>query len=144
MSGWGGRGVLPPVAPHLAIGVDTVEIARLAAALARHGGRLLHRVYTPYERERYAGNVAALAGRFAAKEAAAKALGTGIGQAGWQSIEVRSDARGKPLLSLTGAAAALAAAQGLTEWHVSITHSRDLATAFVVGYRNDALRSGGL
>lgn len=136
--------MLPPAeAPHLAIGVDTVEIARIAAVLAHHGPRFLRRVYTPHERERYAGNITALAGRYAAKEAAAKALGTGIGQAGWQGIEVRSDARGKPLLYLSRVAAALARAQGLTEWHVSITHSRDLATAFVVGYRSDTIPSGG-
>lgn len=135
---------MPPRAalPHLAIGVDTVEIARIAAILARHGDRFLWRVYTPDERERYAGRVLALAGRFAAKEAAAKALGTGIGQAGWQNIEIRSDPRGKPVLALHHAAAALARAQGLTEWHVSITHSRDLATAFVVGYRSGGQEIG--
>jgi holo-[acyl-carrier protein] synthase len=128
--------MLPPSdAPRLAIGVDTVEIARIVAVIGRHGERFLRRVYTPYERERYADRPLALAGRFAAKEAAAKALGTGIGPVGWHGIEIRTDDAGKPLLFLHHAAAALATARGFTEWHVSITHSRDLATAFVVGYR---------
>jgi holo-[acyl-carrier protein] synthase len=129
--------MLPPsVAPRLAIGVDTVEIARVVAVTARYGDRFLRRVFTPYELERYAGRPLALAGRFAAKEAAAKALGTGIGPVGWHGIEIRNDDAGKPLLVLHNAAEALAVARGFTEWHVSITHSRDLATAFVVGYRS--------
>jgi holo-[acyl-carrier protein] synthase len=125
----------PSAAPRLAIGVDTVEISRVIAVTARYGDRFLRRVFTPYERERYADRPLALAGRFAAKEAAAKALGTGIGPIGWHGIEIRTDDAGKPLLILQHAAAALASARGFTEWHVSITHSRDLATAFVVGYR---------
>jgi holo-[acyl-carrier protein] synthase len=125
----------PSATPRLAIGVDTVEIARIVAVIRRYDARFLQRVFTPYERERYAGRPLALAGRFAAKEAAAKALGTGIGPVGWHGIEIRNDDAGKPLLVLHNAAAALAIAGGFTEWHVSITHSRDLATAFVVGYR---------
>jgi holo-[acyl-carrier protein] synthase len=131
--------MLPPhAAPRLAVGVDTVEIARIRAVLARHRERFLRRVYTPHERERYAARPLALAGRYAAKEAAAKALGTGIGPVGWHSIEIRNDDAGKPILVLHAAAAALARSRHFTEWHVSITHSRDLATAFVVGYRTES------
>jgi holo-[acyl-carrier protein] synthase len=126
----------PSDAPRLAIGVDTVEIARIIATIERYGDRFLGRVFTAFERERYVGRPLALAGRFAAKEAAAKALGTGIGPVGWHGMEIRNDAAGKPQLFLYGAAAALAASLGFREWHVSITHSRDLATAFVVGYRS--------
>lgn len=129
-----------PLRPHgvarLAIGVDTVEIARVAAVVERRGERFLNRVFTAEERTYTGRRALALAGRFAAKEAAAKAIGTGIGPVGWRNIEVRSDATGKPSLWLHGAAAARARAAGLHEWHVSITHSRDLATAFVVGYRS--------
>jgi holo-[acyl-carrier protein] synthase len=129
--------MLPPSGvPRLAIGVDTVEIARFVAVTARHGDRFLGRIFTPWERERYAGRPLALAGRFAAKEAAAKALGTGIGPVGWHGFEIRNDEAGKPLLFLCAGAATLACARGFIEWHVSITHSRDLATAFVVGYRS--------
>ncbi|MCA1724721.1 MAG: holo-ACP synthase [Thermomicrobia bacterium] len=121
--------------PRLAIGVDSVEIARIAAAVARYGERFLSRVYTADERG-YAGvRAPALAVRFAAKEATAKALGTGIGPVGWRNIEIRNDAAGKPLVILHGAAAAVARRAGFLEWQVSVTHSRDLATAFVVGFR---------
>ncbi len=120
---------------HLAVGVDTIEIARVAAVVAAHGERFLRRVFTPYERAQAGGRHRALAARYAAKEAAAKALGTGIGPVGWRNIEVRSDAAGKPHLVLTADAAARARAIGCTEWHVSLTHTRDLATAVVVGYR---------
>jgi holo-[acyl-carrier protein] synthase len=131
-----------PLRPHgtarLAVGVDTVEIARVAAVVERYGERFLSRVFSPHDCAYAGGRALALAGRFAAKEAAAKAMGTGIGPVGWRNIEVRNDALGKPSLVLYGAAAARARAMGLLEWHVSITHSRDLATAFVVGYRPDA------
>ena len=133
---------IAPLRPHgvarLAIGVDTVEIARIADVVERHGARFLDRVFRPDECAYAGGRALALAGRFAAKEAAAKAMGTGIGPVGWRNIEVRNDAAGKPSLILHGAAAERARAMGLLEWHVSITHSRDLATAFVVGYRSDA------
>ena len=128
----------PPGVARLAIGVDTVEIARIADVVERHGARFLNRVFRPDECAYARGRALALAGRFAAKEAAAKAMGTGIGPVGWRNIEVRNDAAGKPSLILHGAAAERARAMGLLEWHVSITHSRDLATAFVVGYRSDA------
>lgn len=120
----------------LAIGVDTVEVSRIAAVIARHGERFLNRVFTADERAYAAGRHLALAGRFAAKEAAAKALGTGIGPVEWRNIEIRNDDAGKPFLTLHRQAAARARAHGFDEWHVSITHSRNLATAFVVGYRS--------
>lgn len=127
--------VLPLVAPALAIGVDAVEIARVAEAMARFGPRFLDRVFTAAEQARAAGRPAAFAARFAAKEAAAKALGTGIGPIGWRSIEIRNDARGKPYLILHDAAARHARDAGFGEWHLSLTHTRALAMAFVVGYR---------
>ncbi len=119
----------------LAVGVDAVETARIAGAIARHGARFLDRIFTGAEQAHAAGKVPTLAARFAAKEACAKALGTGVGPIGWLSVEVRSDARGKPSLVLHGMAQQLADAAGLTEWHLSITHTRALAIAFVVGYR---------
>ena len=74
---------------------------------------------------------ARLAARFAAKEAAAKALGTGIGDVSWVDIEVASDARGRPTLNLYKAAARLADDLGLQDWQVSLSHTDDLAIAFV-------------
>jgi holo-[acyl-carrier protein] synthase len=129
------RSLIAPAVPRLAVGIDSVEIARIAAAVLRYGERFLSRVYTADERA-YAGiRPHALAVRFAAKEATAKALGTGIGPVGWRNIEITNDAAGKPSVTLHGAAAIVARRAGLLEWQVSVTHSRDLATAFVVGYR---------
>ena len=120
---------------HLVLGIDTIEISRVAAALNRFGARFLNRVYTPREQTHAGTRISTLAGRYAAKEAAAKALGTGIGPVGWRNIEILADAIGKPYLVLHAEAAARARAIGCTEWHVSVTHSRNLATAVVVGYR---------
>ena len=127
--------LVSPADPRLAIGVDVVEIARVAATVARYGERFLARVYTAGERAYAAGRAPALAVRFAAKEATAKALGTGIGPVGWRNIEIRNDADGKPTVLLHGAAAQVARRAGFVEWQVSVTHSRETATAFVVGFR---------
>ncbi len=127
--------LVPPAAGRVAVGVDVVEIARIAATIARYGERFLARVYTADERAYAAGRAPALAVRFAAKEATAKALGTGIGPVGWRNIEIRNDTAGKPTVILHGAAAAVARRAGLLEWQVSVTHSRETATAFVVGFR---------
>ena len=113
-------------------GVDIIEIDRLKQSLARHGERFLQRVYTPAEIERYRDRPQSLAARWAAKEAVAKALGTGIGEVGWKEIQVLEDDRRAPRLLLSGNAAALARALGLSEWAISLSHTNDLAIAFVV------------
>jgi holo-[acyl-carrier protein] synthase len=96
------------------------------------GERFLRRVYTEAERERYGNRVNELAARFAAKEATSKALGTGIRGIRWREMEVLPNRRGKPVLILYGQAAARAAELGLTDFSVSLTHSRTDAMAFVV------------
>jgi len=113
-------------------GVDMIEIVRLERSLARYGERFLQRVYTPAEIERYGQRPQSLAARWAAKEAVAKALGTGIGPVAWTEIEVLEDALRAPALRLSGRAAALASELGLTEWAVSLSHTGELAIAFVV------------
>lgn len=113
-------------------GVDVIEVERVQDAILRHGERFLSRVYTPAELADCAGRVESLAARFAAKEAAAKALGRGIGDVAWQEIEVIGDGNRAPQLSLYGEAARLAAEQGLAVWVVSLTHTREYAMAFVV------------
>ncbi len=113
-------------------GVDLVEISRIQAVLDHHGQRFLERVFTEAEIARYGGRVASLAARWAAKEAVAKALGSGIGEIGWREIEVLADAEGAPVLHLYGAAAARAATLGLTEWAISLSHTEAQAIAFVV------------
>jgi len=118
------------------IGTDIVSVPRLRAAVERHGERFAERILADTElaewrrRER---PIALLAKRFAAKEAAAKALGTGIAQGvTLKSLTVEHDTLGKPVLCLHGAAAARAAAIGAARWHLSLSDERDLAAAFVV------------
>lgn len=119
---------------NLKTGVDLIEIPRLRAALARFGERFLERVFTPNEIADCRGRPEALAACFAAKEAASKALGTGIGPIGWREVEVRHRPSGEPYLVLYGRAAEIAARLGLTTWTVSLTHSREMAAAVVVAF----------
>ncbi len=116
----------------LRTGIDLVEIGRFARALHRHGGRMMARLFTPREQAECRGRVPSLAARFAAKEAAAKTLGSGIGAVRWVDIEVLTDAAGAPHLHLHGEAARLAADLGLREWALSLSHSRGCAVAVVV------------
>jgi holo-[acyl-carrier protein] synthase len=120
----------------VAVGLDVIEIERIAEIVARHGERFLRRIYTDRERERYATRIPELAARFAAKEATSKALGTGIRGLTWRDMEILSNRRGKPILVLHAGAAARAAALGLVYFDVSLTHSRTTAMAFVVGLRS--------
>ncbi|NOX60666.1 MAG: holo-[acyl-carrier-protein] synthase [Chloroflexi bacterium] len=114
------------------IGVDLIEIARIEKALNQHGERFLRRVYTAREQAAYAQNPRSLAARWAAKEAAAKALGCGIGAVRWVEIEVLTNAEGAPELTLHGEAARRAQALGLSQWQVSLSHTKALAIAFVI------------
>lgn len=116
----------------LSVGVDIIEIERIAHALERWGERFLGHVYTPDELAFCRGRVPELAARFAAKEAISKALGTGMAGVGWQEMEVLPDGRGKPLVRLHGRAAARAEALGLSEFAISLSHSCDYAVASVV------------
>jgi holo-[acyl-carrier protein] synthase len=117
-------------------GVDLIEIKRIRKAVERFGDRFLSRVYTASELAACHGRAESLAGRFAAKEAVAKALGTGVWRhgIGWSDIEVLRGAEGEPLLVLHEAAAARAAALGLSGWSISISHDRKKAVAFVVAF----------
>ena len=119
-------------------GVDLVEIIRIEKAVVRLGDRFLNRVFTEQERLYARGRSPQLAARFAAKEAVAKILGTGLWREGvsWHQIEVVNDATGKPRLHLSGEAARRAAELGFTDWSISISHSRGDAIAFVVASRS--------
>ncbi len=117
-------------------GVDMIEIVRIAETIARYGDRFLERIYLPEEilycsRKRNAAE--SFAARFAAKEAAAKALGTGIqAGVGWRDIEVVRAASGRPSLVFHGRAAAIARRLGASHAVVSLTHSRTQALAQVL------------
>ncbi len=115
-------------------GVDLVEISRIIAAIDRHQERFLTRVYSTGEIDQCHARNESLAARFAAKEATAKALGTGIWRhgIGWTDIEVVRMEGGAPLLRLHNAALARANLLGWTSWTVSLSHDRDHAIAFVV------------
>ena len=119
----------------LRTGVDLIEIERVRKALDRHGARFLNRVFTEAEIVQSCGRIESLAGKFAAKEAAAKALGTGVWRNGidWRDFEVCKDPEsGAPELLLHDAAAERAGRLGLGTWSVSISHDRTHAVAFVV------------
>ncbi|MER3399456.1 MAG: holo-[acyl-carrier-protein] synthase [Chloroflexota bacterium] len=120
----------------LSAGVDAVEIRRIAAALERFGARFERRVFTPRELAFCRGRVPELAARFAAKEAVSKALGTGLRGIGWREVEILPNRRGKPQVYLYGRALSRAAELGLTHFEVSLTHTDELAIAFVVAYSN--------
>jgi len=116
----------------LATGVDLIEINRIEEVIARHGRHYLERIYTPAEIEQCGKRGESLAGRFAAKEAVAKALGSGIGDISWKEIEVLGDEQNAPKLILHGAAKQKADEMGLTIWSVSISHSQSHSVALVV------------
>ncbi|MBB5329077.1 holo-ACP synthase [Tunturiibacter gelidoferens] len=121
----------------LGVGTDLMETKRIEVSIDRFGERFLERVFTTGEIAyclRKKKNAAeSFAARFAAKEAGAKALGTGISRGvTWKELEVRREANGRPTLHLSGRAAELAGAMGVRRMQLSLTHSRELAMAVVV------------
>lgn len=114
-------------------GVDMIECDRIAAGIERGGERFLKRFFTPGERQDCADKPYRLAARFAAKEAVAKALGTGIGDIRWLDVEIRTAAeRRRPQLTLHGPAKEIAEDMGLVDWDISLSHSDSLAIAIAV------------
>ena len=118
------------------VGVDSIEIPRIAVALSRYGERFAARVLTEPELQewhRRGRSVSFVAGRWAVKEAVAKALGCGIGASvGWRQVEVLPGGAGQPNVVLVGAARDFSMRQGVHKIFVSVTHSRTLATAAAV------------
>jgi holo-[acyl-carrier protein] synthase len=115
------------------IGLDVCSIDRMRHALERHGDRFFARICSEAERADLMGRdlATALAGRFAAKEAFAKALDGAPGVA-WHDVEVRKTSTGRPRLELRRSALALAERVGASRWHVSITHDAGIASAMVL------------
>ncbi|MGA9631444.1 MAG: holo-ACP synthase [Candidatus Acidiferrales bacterium] len=118
------------------LGLDIAEIDRIEAAIVRHGAPFLERLFTPSEVaycESHKGKYERYAARFAAKEAAMKALGTGWSHGvRWRDIEVTREPSGKPTLRLEGVAAQIAQRMGVKNISLSITHSGNLALAEVI------------
>ena len=119
------------------IGIDRIEIQRVADVLARHPGRAAERLFTSSERaacEQRADSAQCYAARFAAKEAVLKVLGTGWRSGiSWHDIEVRRSPSGQPMLRLSGRCAQLAREIGVREWRVSLSHTDRVAVASVIG-----------
>ncbi|MEP7092315.1 MAG: holo-ACP synthase [Nocardioidaceae bacterium] len=113
--------------PILGVGIDVVDIARFGESLERTPG-MLARLFTPAERAR---RLAALAARFAAKEALAKALGAPVGM-GWLDAEVVNAPTGDPRLDMQGSVLARADELGVVTVHVSMSHDAGIASAVVV------------
>lgn len=115
------------------IGTDIIEIERIRQASERWGDRFLHRVYTEAELSIYGHRPHSLAASFASKEAVMKMLGTGALGIGWRDIETLYHPSGKPLIRLNGRAKKQANKLGIKEIDVSLSHSRDYATATAIG-----------
>ncbi len=120
----------------IGIGTDIIEVERIEEMIERHDDTFLQRVYTPAEIEYCSDRKAAAqhyAGRWAAKEAGLKALGTGWARGlKWTDIEVSNEPGGRPLLTLHGAALDYATRLGIREMKISISHCKTYAVAYVV------------
>lgn len=120
----------------LGTGTDIVDVLRIAKMIERHGELFIGRVYTEHEIEYCASRKAATqhyAGRWAAKEAVLKALGTGwIRGISWRDIEVRNNAAGAPATHLYGGARDVMQRSGIERIHLSISHCRSHATAYAL------------
>ena len=126
--------------PVLGHGIDIIETDRMRHSVSEHGQRFLDRVFTPAEQRYCAQNQKRyfehLAGRFAAKEAVLKVLGTGWrGGIAWTDIEVLPEPSGQPKVTLTGECARIAREQGIARWLISISHIETHATASAIGLR---------
>lgn len=119
----------------IATGVDLIEVERIAEAIERHGDRFLKRIYTDKEIEQVGDSIGSLAARWAAKEAVAKALGTGIGDVEWTEIEVLRGEKNEPVLNLYGHAKFLAEEKQLDFWSISLSHTNEHAIAMVVAQK---------
>lgn len=115
----------------IGIGTDLAEVERIKEACTREA--FLMRCFTFEERKYIQGKPQRAAGNFAVKEAVSKAMGTGIRKMGLNEIEVLRDDLGKPYIRLYGRAGEKAEALGIKRWHVSISNTRALAIAYVIG-----------
>lgn len=120
----------------ISVGTDILKMDRIDDVVARLGDKFVHRILTEQERDEYRASKQSnrlLAKRFAAKEAVAKALGTGIGRGvSWQDIQIEHDANGAPLVRLSGGASRVAAERGGARVELSLADELDYVVAFAV------------
>lgn len=130
----------------VAHGIDLVDCPRLEQMVSRHGQRFIDRIFTPRE-QKYAGSnrnrIENFAGRFAAKEAILKLIGTGWrGKIAWTDIEVTNNALGRPHVEVTGRVKEIADRLGIEHISVSITHTSNFAIASAVALAADSASPG--
>jgi len=123
-------------------GIDIVETSRIAKLLSDHGQRFLDRCFTPLEQSYCSKNpkryIEHLAGRFAAKEAVLKVLGTGwTGKIAWTDVEILHEPSGQPKINLSGECLRIASQLAISSWHLSISHIETHATASAIGLRDE-------
>lgn len=118
-------------------GIDLIECGRIAKVLENHQERFLNRVLTPAEQARakqFKDPIPYIAGRWSAKEAILKMIGTGWrGQIAWTDMEILPNELGEPIVKLSGETARLSKEKGITRIHLSITHTEHYASASAIG-----------
>jgi holo-[acyl-carrier protein] synthase len=124
--------LLPIQGVNVAVGIDIIEVERVRKVFEKHGDRFLHRVFTDNEILQCRGKAARLAGRFAAKEAISKALGTGLHGVKWREMEIVQLRSGRPSIRLHGAAKLRAQQLGLSAFDVSIADLAETSIAIAV------------
>jgi holo-[acyl-carrier protein] synthase len=129
--------LLAPQGVNIAVGVDIVEVERVRRAVERHGERFLHRIFTEHEVQQCRGKAARLAGRFAAKEAISKALGTGLRGVSWREMEIVQLRSGRPSVRLHARAKQRAALLGLSAFDVSIADLAQFSIAVAVAVQTE-------
>ncbi len=122
----------PPRGVNVAIGIDIIEVDRVLKVYKHHGERFLKRVFTEMEVRQCRGKATRLAGRFAAKEAISKALGTGLHGVTWREMEVVQLRSGRPTVTLHGNAKRRAELLGISAFDVSIADLKDFSIAVAV------------
>ena len=127
----------PTQGVNVAVGIDIIEVDRIRKVYEHHGDRFLARVYTPNEVKQCRGKVTRLAGRFAAKEAISKALGTGLRGVAWHEMEIVQLRSGRPTVTLHGNARQRALSLGLSGFDVSIADLAQFSIAIAVAVQTD-------
>src|SRR5258708_6154504 len=139
----GGAGLPAPLSPpqgvNIAVGIDIIEVERVRKVHEHHGERFLKRVFTEMEVRQCRGKANRLAGRFAAKEAISKALGTGLHGVAWREMEVVQLRSGRPTVTLHGNAKRRAQFLGISAFDVSIADLKDFSIAIAVAIQTSLI-----
>ncbi len=126
-----------PQGVNVAVGIDIIEVERVREVYEHHGERFLQRVFTPREVQQCRGKITRLAGRFAAKEAISKALGTGLHGVAWREMEIVQLRSGRPTVTLHGNAKQRAELLGISAFDVSMADLVQFSIAIAVAIQTD-------